>query len=152
MAVIIMVKFIVIFFSFFCINSFANAFDLHGEWIVDREKTIDFNTRNIKFSSVRLTLLNCSAENSNLFFLKNNGNFIMKDHFCEHDGKKALIKGTIDNFTYSVIFKNDKQTVLKLKGEDKELHVEVINWIDSDGFWINQGDDEEVFRYFYRRR
>jgi len=76
----------------------------------------------------------------------------MTDHNCEHEGKRAFIKGIVDKFNYSLLYEDDKQTVLKLEGENNEYHVDVLNWIDVSSFWINQGDDEEVFRYFYKRK
>lgn len=133
----------------FSISSFA--YDLDGEWEVDIKRTLDFNASNIKMTSLRASLLECSIKHTKLFFSNGRAAFVVKDHLCEHKNKQAGIKGTFDDFSYSVLFENDKQSVLKLQNKTKDEHVEVVNWIDSSSFWLDDGDQGEINRHFYKK-
>ena len=134
---------------FFSLSVFAHAHDVDGMWVVDVEKTLSFNTENIKMSSLRLSVLECSIKNTSMFFYKGAAKFAIKEHLCEHGNKKARIDGVNNNFKYSVLFENERQLVLKFKSGEE--HVQVLNWMAPKLFWFDESAEEEVFRYFYKK-
>lgn len=138
----------IIFIIFSCSSV---AYDIDGEWEVDVEKTLAFNENNIKMASLRFSLMECSVKNTKLFFSEGRGALVIKDHSCQHKKKKTIIKGVFDEFNYFTIFESSEQLILKLKNKNKEENVEVINWIGSSSFWLDDGDQEEFFRHFYKK-
>lgn len=131
-------------------NVSAVASELDGEWDIDIYKTSEFVRNNIKMPPLESALFQCSIHNSRLYFSGGKAAFVLKDHPCEYEGKKASIKGAFEDFSYSIIFKNEKQTVLLFKNKDDE-RIEVINWIGSSLFWLDAGDHDGASRYFYKK-
>lgn len=138
--------------AFFSCNLYAH--DLEGEWIVDVGQTLEFNKNNLRLSKTRFLLLDCVARNTKLFFSVDTMLFEIKDHDCEKESVKHRIEGMINKSTYDVIYESNNQSVLKLTYDyDEDLEtIEVINWINSNYFWIYDEAENQLLRFYYMKK
>jgi len=136
------------------ISNFVNA-EVIGEWKLDVEKTIQFNSENAKVSEVWKSLLKCMAENSTLTINNDHYISIARDHKCSHNGKNAEIEGYSIDYPYKVVLDNPDKTALVINNEEGFEFLEVIHKIDNDHIWIYYpGEPKEYdshIRNYYKR-
>lgn len=144
-----MKKLIFIIIFIYSHSSLSN--ELVGEWIVDMDKTIGFAAKNIKLSVNRERVMVCHAKNTKLFFSEKKTALVINKHYCGGDKEINIVEGVFVEFNYESIFNDEGQTVLKLKSCCSVDKIKVLNWTGDGAFWVDDGDDEEVFRYFYKK-
>lgn len=133
---------------------FSHSSDLEGIWFTDAEAIIKFNESNKQLNDLRASLIKCLAENTEVVFRDGIAINKVSSHNCNHKNKSAVIEGYEVKYKYEIIYSNLNQTVMLNSNEYGENAIEVINWIDSDNFWIDlQEDDFKKLRtrYFYVR-
>lgn len=132
--------------SMLLISSYTYGHNLEGIWVGDFDKTVKFNAEHVKLSQSRLALMACSIKESQLRFDQGEAEFSLNSHTCELRGKRSEIAGDSSTFKYAILFNNGEQTVVSLDGE----RAQTINWVTPGLFWIDEGSEDELVRYFYK--
>lgn len=143
-----MVKFFAIMLLFVSFSSNANT--LAGKWEINIEKTLAFSEKNIKLDPIFESIFKCSILNTNLVFESNEYSLNIKGHECINNEKKSYIDAVYEKYKYKLVFESSKQTVIELSRHNNKRY-DIINWINDREFWLDQGDEESIVRYFYKK-
>lgn len=139
----------------FFLSSTVGARSLIGEWRVDVEKSVKFNSEVFEHSRLALQIFRCMAGNEKLLVGEETIKHVIEKSDCSFEDKSTEIEGWLSVFSYKIIYETDHKWVLVKSREGDGEAVQVIHWIGSDLFWFDELSDEDgqkEMRYFFYRK
>lgn len=144
----------IIFLLLFFFSSAVNSREIIGNWVVDVDATVKYNSPNFGMTALRVALLECVTPYTVTVVSDSSINDIVRAHSCSHNGKAANIEGYESSYKYKILYDSGSQTVILNSNDEGVEYIDVINWIDNDTFWIDLPEEDfnlRRTRYFYRR-
>lgn len=128
-----------------------SAGTIEGNWILDVDRTRDFNVNKVNLSQVEKNFLSCASHK--FIFAFPNWTILHDKQSCMIDGMNVTLRSYTIDLSFKVIGETDNITLIESKDEFGGHGIDACHFEGNDAFWhYHYSEDSDMHLRIYFKR